>query len=96
MLTTIFVALITAVFGPIAVAWAKKKFETLPTKDPLDESIELNKLVDEQIDNILEEMEANRVWIAQFHNGGHFYPTGKSIQKFSIFYEKFVPGMNPI
>ena len=96
MLTTIFVALITAVFGPIAVAWAKKKFETSPTKDPLDESIELNKMVDEQLDNILEEMEANRVWIAQFHNGGHFYPTGKSIQKFSIFYEKFVPGMNSI
>ena len=23
----------------------------------------------------------------QFHNGGHFYPTGKSIQKFSMVYE---------
>ena len=23
----------------------------------------------------------------QFHNGGTFYPTGKSIQKFSMFYE---------
>lgn len=96
MLTTIVVALITAVFGPIAVAWAKKKFETKPTKNPIDEAIHLNKLVDEQIGYILEEMEASRIWISQFHNGGHFYPTGKSIQKFSIFYEKFVPGMNPI
>lgn len=96
MFTTIAVALITAVFGPIAVAWAKKKFETKPTKNPIDEAIQLNKLVDEQLDNILEEMECNRVWVAQFHNGGHFYPTGKSIQKFSIFYEKFVPGMDSI
>ena len=56
MLTTILVALITAVFGPIAVAWAKKRFESKPTKDPLDESIELNKLVDEQLDIILEDL----------------------------------------
>lgn len=97
MLTTILVALITAVFGPIAVAWAKKKFETKPPiKDPVDEAIELNSIVDNQITHILEELEADRVWVAQFHNGGHFYPTGKSIQKFSIFYEKFIPGISSI
>jgi hypothetical protein len=96
MFTTVLVALITAVFGPIAVAWAKKKFETPSLRDPLNESIELNKMVDEQLSLILDEMEAHRVWLAQFHNGGHFYPTGKSIQKFSIFYEKFVPGVNSI
>jgi len=27
------------------------------------------------------------VWITQFHNGGNFYPTGKSIAKFSVIYE---------
>ena len=97
MLTTILVALITAVFGPIAVAWAKKKFETkLPIKDPVDEAIELNSIIDNQITHILEELEADRVWVAQFHNGGHFYPTGKSIQKFSIFYEKYIPGISSI
>jgi hypothetical protein len=97
VLTTISVALITAVFGPIAVAWAKKTFETKSTtKDPVDEAIELNSLVDEQVTHLLDEMEAHRVWVAQFHNGGHFYPTGKSIQKFSIFYEKCIPGLIPI
>jgi len=88
MLTTILVALITAVFGPIAVAWARKKFDTAIPPNPVDEAIELNSLIDEQLDLLLEEMECDRVWIAQFHNGGHFYPTGKSIQKFSVFYEK--------
>jgi len=85
--TTISVALITAVIGPIMVSWAKKKFET-PKPNPLDEAIQANSLVDEQIGVIMDELEADRVWVAQFHNGGHFYPTGKSIQKFSIFYEK--------
>lgn len=88
MLTTILVALITAVFGPIAVAWARKKFDTTIPSNPVDEAIEMNSLIDEQLDGLLEEMECDRVWIAQFHNGGHFYPTGKSIQKFSVFYEK--------
>jgi hypothetical protein len=88
MLTTVLVALITAVFGPIAVAWAKKKFDSSIPINPVDEAIKLNSLIDEQLDILLEEMEADRVWIAQFHNGGHFYPTGKSIQKFSVFYEK--------
>jgi hypothetical protein len=97
MLTTIAVALITAVFGPIAVAWAKSQFETkLTDKNLVDEAIELNSLVDEQLENIMKELDADRVWIAQFHNGGHFYPTGKSIQKFSIFYEKTTPNSQSI
>jgi hypothetical protein len=30
---------------------------------------------------------ADRTWICQFHNGGNFYPTGKSMAKFSMLYE---------
>lgn len=93
MLTTILVALITAVLGPIAVAWAKNKFLSKPiSPTPLDEAITVNTLVDEQLELMMVEMEADKIWVSQFHNGGHFYPTGKSIQKFSIFYEKVTPG----
>ena len=88
MITTIIVALITAVFGPIAVTWFKTKYKPKSTTSPVDEAIELNSLVDDQLDVIMDELKCDRVWISQFHNGGHFYPTGKSIQKFSIFYEK--------
>ena len=88
MITTIIVALITAVFGPIAVTWFKTKYKPESTTSPVDEAIELNSLVDDQLDVIMDELKCDRVWISQFHNGGHFYPTGKSIQKFSIFYEK--------
>ena len=90
MLSTIIVALITAVFGPIVVTWYKNKFAP-KKKNLVDEAIELNSLVDDQLQTVMEELSADRVWIAQFHNGGHFYPTGKSIQKFSIFYEKTAP-----
>ena len=40
-----------------------------------------------KLDYIKDEFKADRVWLAQFHNGGHFYPTGKSIAKFSMVYE---------
>ena len=96
MITTILVALITAVLGPLIVTWFKNKLETKPTKKLLEEAIDLNELVSEQLEIIIDELEADRIWIAQFHNGGHFYPTGRSIQKFSIFYETITPNTEPI
>jgi hypothetical protein len=53
-------------------------------------------MVDNQLDQLMEEIGCDRIWIGQFHNGGHFYPTGKSIQKFSIFYEKLTPTTSAI
>ena len=93
MATTIAVALITAVVGPIIVNWVKLKMEKKDDKTPMREALEASTLVDTQLENILDELECDRVWLQQFHNGGHFYPTGKSIQKFSIFYEKTTPGL---
>jgi len=94
MISTIMVALITAVFGPVAVEWAKNYFgKKKEEKNPVDEAIEINNLVDEQLEVIMDELNCDRVWVVQFHNGGHFYPTGKSIQKFSMFYEKVAPGL---
>jgi len=84
---TIFVALITALLGPLAVEWAKNKF-IKKNKDVLGESIFSDEKVDHQLELIMEELKCDRISIVQFHNGGNFYPTGKSIKKFSIFYEK--------
>ena len=97
MITTIAVALITAVIGPAVLEWIKLKFNKQPSKESLmKEAIDLNELVDYQLDNMIEVLECDRIWIAQFHNGGHFYPTGKSIQKFSLFYEKVSPNTQSI
>jgi hypothetical protein len=96
MITTIIVALITAVIGPLIVTWVQAKLATKQKTSPLKESIDLNELVDKQLDMMIEELDCSRIWIGQFHNGGHFYPTGKSIQKFSIFYEKLTPATSAI
>lgn len=88
MIITISVALITAVFGPVAVAWAQSKFSKSNKETTISEAINMNVMVDSQLEDMMDELKCDRLWIAQFHNGGHFYPTGKSIQKFSVFYEK--------
>ena len=93
MIETIIVALITAVIGPIAVAWVKLKLEKKETQTPVREALETSNLIEDQLDVIMEELNCDRIWIAQFHNGGHFYPTGKSIQKFSFFHEKTAPNI---
>ncbi len=36
------------------------------------------------------------VWVTQFHNGGNFYPTGKSMAKFSIMYETVNSGVSSV
>ena len=87
-------AFFTGVLGPIIVTFVKEYLEKrkLNKKDPVAESLKTNVLVDHKVNELLEEYSADRVWIAQFHNGGHFYPTGKSIHKFSMFYETVTTG----
>ena len=96
MVTTIAVALITAVFGPILVSWARLKMEKKDKVTPMREALEASTLVDSQLEVILNELDCDRVWLQQFHNGGHFYPTGKSMAKFSIIYESVAPSVNSI
>ena len=96
MLTTILVALITAGVGPIIVNWFKLRMEKKSKTTSMSEALEASALIDHQLEDIMQELNCDRVWIAQFHNGGHFYPTGKSIQKFSMFYEKYNPVLPPL
>ena len=91
VITTIIVALITAVVGPIVVNWVKIRMEKKDPSTPMRDALETSTLIDNQLEQVMGELECDRIWIAQFHNGGHFYPTGRSIQKFSIFYEKCTP-----
>jgi hypothetical protein len=77
----------TAIIGPIAVHVVKEYLDRKSKKDILKESLEKNALVSIKVEGIKERTKADRVWVMQFHNGGTFYPTGKSIQKFSMFYE---------
>jgi hypothetical protein len=85
MSASIIVAFITGVLGPVLLLFIKNKLEKKP--DMVKDALRISELVNNKIEDIREELRADRVWIAQFHNGGHFYPTGKSMAKFSIIYE---------
>lgn len=95
ILVPVVIALITSVLGPVLLEWIKAKVDKKKA-DPLPESIKYNEQIEHQLDLMLDELDCDQIFIAQFHNGGHFYPTGKSIQKFSIFYEVLNPNIESV
>lgn len=87
-LSIIIVAFITGVLGPISVMYIKYLLDKRKKKpDMVMDTLRVSELINQRIDHIKDEFKADRVWISQFHNGGNFYPTGKSMAKFSIMYE---------
>ena len=82
-------AFLTGIVGPLLVQYYITRQKRIKDKnsDPVAEHMILCSQIDAKLEKIKEEYKADRVWITQFHNGGTFYPSGKSIQKFSMFYE---------
>jgi hypothetical protein len=84
----VIVAFLTGIIGPIILVLLKFYLVRNKKKpDMVKEALKVSELVTDRIEEVREEFKADRVWITQFHNGGHFYPTGKSIAKFSVIYE---------
>lgn len=94
---SIAVAFISGVLGPILLLYIKHLLDKKKVKpDMVKETLRVSELVTTKIEHIKEEFDADRVWITQFHNGGNFYPTGKSMAKFSIMYETVHPGVTSV
>ena len=91
-------AFLTGVVGPILYLIISKYQQVQRDKgrDIIKEAIVDITQINNEIEEIREEFKGDRVWISQFHNGGNFYPTGKSIQKFSIFYEVTKAGVSSV
>ena len=91
-------AFLTGVVGPIMYLLINKHLQKQKDKnrDVVKENISSVSLISNELEEIREDFKGDRVWIAQFHNGGNFYPTGKSIQKFSIFYEVSKIGISSV
>jgi hypothetical protein len=97
MTVAIIVAFITGVLGPILVIALKQYYDRRMVKpDMVTETLATSERVLGKLDHIKDEFNADRIWITQFHNGGHFYPTGKSIAKFSMVYELVNAGVTSI
>lgn len=91
-------AFLTGVVGPVLYLLIDKYKRQHQDKkrDKVKETIANTNLINDELEEIREEFKSDRVWISQFHNGGNFYPTGKSIQKFSIFYEVTKAGVSSV
>jgi hypothetical protein len=86
--SSVIVAFISGVVGPVLLLFIKNKFEERKQNiDIIKDALEVSECVESKLDDIKQEFKVDRVWITQFHNGGHFYPTGKSIAKFTMLYE---------
>jgi hypothetical protein len=84
----IVVAFLTGILGPVVLVLLKFYLDKRKKKpDMVKETLRVSELVTHSIEEIRDEFKADRVWITQFHNGGNFYPTGKSMAKFSVIYE---------
>jgi hypothetical protein len=93
----IVIAFISGVVGPIGVLYLKHLLDKRKVKpDMVKETLRVSELVTAKIEHIKDEFDADRVWITQFHNGGNFYPTGKSMAKFSIMYETVNHGVSSV
>lgn len=91
------VAFLTGVVGPVAYYLINNHIEhKREKKDEMVSSVKENSTIQSELQSIKDIIDVDRVWIAQFHNGGVFYPTGRSIQKFSIFYEISGAGISNI
>jgi hypothetical protein len=95
--SAIVAAFLTGVLGPIVVLVTRYTIERRKKKtDMVQEALETSEKVLAKMEHIRDEFHADRVWVSQFHNGGHFYPTGKSIAKFSVVYEVVSAGATSI
>ena len=97
MSASIIVAFITGVLGPLILLFIKNKLDKKSEKpDMVLETLKVSELIMTKLEHIKDELKCDRVWTTQFHNGGNFYPTGKSMAKFSIMYEVVGPGITSV
>ena len=95
-ISSILIAFITGVVGPILIIYIKNRLEKKSKGDMVTDTLRVSELINSKLEDIKHDFKVDRVWLTQFHNGGNFYPTGKSMAKFSILYETVGVGVASI
>ena len=90
------IAFLTGVLGPLIVILVNHYLNKRKKPDIVSDALETSKKVMAKLDTLKEDLDADRLWVTQFHNGGNFYPTGKSMAKFSVIYETVSVGVASI
>lgn len=93
----IIAALITGVVSPVTLQlvqhYLKKRSEKKKHTLDSNQAIQKDNLITSKLRAIMDKYQCDRVWIAEFHNGGKTY-SGKSFQRFSITYEVVAHGVS--
>lgn len=92
-------AFLTGIAGPIILAYVrhrlnKKSIELEKRKKDFVHTLETQKIVNESLNKLQTEYELDRIWLAQFHNGGNYYPGNKCMKKMSVSFESTAPGIS--
>jgi hypothetical protein len=92
------IAFLTGILGPILLVYVKHKlFSTNKAlearKKDFKHSLEIQERINTSLNDLLQKYNLDRLWIAQFHNGGNFYPGNKSMKKMSMTFESTAPGI---
>ena len=98
-ITRILTAVITGVLGPFIIWWIKEEFKEekkSDQKDAVTEEAQFSQDISEELESIRKEIDADRVWIAQFHNGGKILnlPRKASMKRISVTQEVTAPGIS--
>lgn len=95
MFSAILIAVITTLIGPVIVEYMKVKLSAKPL-DPIKKELEYSCIINDELEDIREELKADRCWVTMYHNGGHFLHSKKSMQKFSVMFETSAPGVSGV
>jgi len=100
-LTTLYpivAAFLTGIAGPIGLTYIKHKLRLKSRvlerrKTDFESVIETQELINDSLNKLQNRFNLDRIWVAQFHNGGSFYPGNKSMKKMSVTFESSAPGV---
>lgn len=95
MTGAIVIAVITTLIGPAILEYIKVKLSP-PQADPIKKELEYSCIINEELEDIREALNADRCWVTMYHNGGHFLHSKKSMQKFSVMFEASGPGVSGV
>jgi hypothetical protein len=92
------IAFLTGILGPVLLVLVKHKLFSVnkdleKRKKDFRQSLEIQERINTSLNSLQLKFNLDRLWIAQFHNGGNFYPGNKSMKKMSMTFESTAPGI---
>jgi hypothetical protein len=91
-------AVLIGVAGPIAVTYYKhllyrKSLLIRKKKEDFNTILNIQESVNTSLNELQSKYNLDRLWVAQFHNGGNFWPGNKSMKKMSVTFESTAAGI---